>query len=322
MKGTSTVLILGAGASVDCYFPTGRQLLMEICSLSNKNNELFVFLTREMTFKAKETLEFRQALLRSQAPSVDLFLENRREFEDIGKAAIAARLIRREDFNSFDRLERKQLWQKEPQKADLWYELLFSRMIEGGRFEENKLSVITFNYDRSLEAFFFSALCNLEGLAPDEAQEKVDKIPVIHMYGSLGSRLWKEPGERGRDYSPTLTPDAVAEAASLIRIMGEPEVEKKTKVAREQLSQANEIIFLGFGFHPANITRLCLPDVENQRNGMERKGPQVFASRIGMGKGDIQRASIGFSQTFIPTFGDDNAATITEFLKGTRCLIL
>jgi hypothetical protein len=59
----------------------------------------------------------------------------------------------------------------QPISKPSWYETLFQLMVEGGPFEDNPLSVITFNYDRSLEAFFFRALQNLFGLPPDAAED-------------------------------------------------------------------------------------------------------------------------------------------------------
>jgi hypothetical protein len=62
-------------------------------------------------------------------------------------------------------------------------------MVEGGAFEDNKLSVITFNNDRSLEAFLFLSLQNLYGFDVKTALERLDKIPIVHLYGSLGTTL-------------------------------------------------------------------------------------------------------------------------------------
>jgi hypothetical protein len=309
MIGRRTVLILGAGASVDYGFPTGRKLLLDICRNTNKDKSLFHFLNRTMGFEAEKIQQFQEALLNSQAPSVDLFLENRREFEELGKAAMGASLISYESFDAFNR-----------EKRDGWYEFLFSLMIEGGRFEDNPLSVITFNYDRSLEAFFFFALCNLYGLDPARAEETVAKILVIHIYGSLGTHLYEPVTEPGRGYTPKLTPESVREAASRIRIMHEVD-EGEADVVAERLFQAEEVIFLGFGFHAENIRRLRLQEVAEGRERAKRGGPNWFASRHGMGGGDIARAKALFPSNHQPRFGNNQDSTITEFLKEMPCLI-
>ncbi len=301
-----TVLILGAGASVDYGFPTGRKLLLEICNGAVKGGRLYAFLLDTMPIKEQVIQDFRDALWKSQAPSVDLFLENRQEFLELGKMAIAASLIPRESYTGFER------------SAELgWYEFLFSLMIEGGRFEDNPLSVITFNYDRSLEAFFLLALCNLRGHEPSAAEKIVAKIPVIHIYGSLGGRTWSPDPASDRGYSPELRAEWVREAAGRIRIMHEVKEEEMGRVVI-MISKAEEVIFLGFGFHAENIKQLYLDRLtENPLQG----NPQWFASRYGMGDGDIARAQ----ELLLPIgqlrFGNNERATITEFLKAMPCLM-
>lgn len=107
------------------------------------------------------------ALQNSVAPSVDFFLENNEKFEEIGKLAIAFELILHEDYKQLRREQKKR-----------WYETLFHLMVQGGRFDQNRLSVITFNYDRSLEAFLFRALGNLYGL-------DAGRVPSVRQFNSL-----------------------------------------------------------------------------------------------------------------------------------------
>src|SRR6267378_303056 len=63
-----TVLILGAGASMPYGFPSGSGLRRHI-------------------------IEYLDELLSADTTSIDVFLERRTEFVEIGKAAIAATLI-------------------------------------------------------------------------------------------------------------------------------------------------------------------------------------------------------------------------------------
>ena len=187
MIAKQTVLILGAGASVDYKFPTGRQLLLQICEQAQRSGGLHSFFADRVEIASQVIEQFVQALQRSQAPSVDLFLENRPQFEGIGKQMIAASLIPREDYNTF-----------RPSLKPRWYELLFQLMIDGSKFEQNRLAIITFNYDRSLEAFFFLALQNLYGLDETAAKALVNTVPIIHVYGSLGPELYTTADERDR----------------------------------------------------------------------------------------------------------------------------
>ena len=87
-----TVLILGAGASVPYGFPTGRSLLLQITDelAPEGDSGLRQIL---LPFSDEHTSEFQAELLASNQPSVDAFIENRPSFTDIGKAAIAKKLI-------------------------------------------------------------------------------------------------------------------------------------------------------------------------------------------------------------------------------------
>lgn len=203
-----TVLVLGAGASVDYGFPTGRELLLEICT-DGRRGKLRTFLHKQMGYSEAEIDEFTTALMLSGAPSVDLFLEHRREFEQIGKAAIAAALIPLEESaNLFPAPNRR------------WYETLFGLMAEDGPFQDNLLSILTFNYDRSLEAYLFKALTNLYRMEENNAETIISRH-VIHLHGSLGETLL--PSNRDRGYAPECLPEWVKSAANRIKIVHEAE---------------------------------------------------------------------------------------------------
>jgi hypothetical protein len=236
----------------------------------------------------------------------DLFLENRKEFEEIGKLAIAAALIPYEDYGALG-------ISPEPR----WYEILFGLMTEGGKFEDNQLSVITFNYERSLEAFLFQALQNLYGLDLAKANDLLGKIPIVHLYGSLGAGLISQNDERG--YSTELKGNWVTEAAKRIKIVHEadpntPEFEQ----AHHLLQGATEIIFLGFGFHPRNVERLKLPEARKFYAYANSKESRVLACRKGMGDGDVMRA-----RKHLPAcidFAPNESWDIRKFLSNTECL--
>ena len=87
-----TVLVLGAGASKPYGFPTGRELIREIAAgLKNTGSEVAQLLSAH-GHEPSELAKFSDALLDSAQPSVDVFLENRAEYLEAGKAAIAAAL--------------------------------------------------------------------------------------------------------------------------------------------------------------------------------------------------------------------------------------
>lgn len=243
MIANPTVLILGAGASMDYGFPLGKGLRDLVCSIKD---DATAGIIQSAGYSLGSLFEFIGALRHSGFTSVDWFLEERPEYIDIGKAAIAASLI---PFENPDKL----FPPSAPQKH--WYELFLNVLDQPiGSFDSNNLSIITFNYDRSLEHYLFSTL--RERYRSDErAVEVMNQFPIVHVHGSLGDLIPLKSS--GREYNHELNPESIQIAASDIIIVGEasgetPEFEK----ARALLSEAKRIVFLGFGYHPESVKRL------------------------------------------------------------------
>jgi hypothetical protein len=174
-----TVFILGAGASCDYKFPSGRDLIFKIAEGVRKRHMFQVVRgeTDWMGFDIAEVIKCAEELVASELPSVDLFLENRPEYQQIGKALIARELISCENPLQFRR-----------GKKQKWLEYLYGHMSsKKDTFTRNQIAFITFNYDRSVEHFFFTALKSSFNLAGDELWAMLAHIPIVHVHGPLGS---------------------------------------------------------------------------------------------------------------------------------------
>jgi hypothetical protein len=246
-----TALVLGAGASAPFGFPSGRKLRDDIIrDLGAGSTDLYKVVATTGS-DAKHITNFRDALQKSGQRSVDAFLERRNEFVGIGKVAIAAALIPYE--------KEWTLWGGD----DNWYEYLFERL--GPTLDDVKQSqlvVITFNYDRSFEHYFFSALRNTYNIGTDEAARILrDVLRVIHVHGQLGPLPYADHGQgNSRAYQPAdisnLRDTAVA-VAPAIKIVHEGATGDAEFVqARALLARSEMIIFLGFGYLPKNVERL------------------------------------------------------------------
>ena len=199
--------------------------------------------------------DFNTALLLSQPPSIDTFLEHRPEFTWAGKLAIAMSLIKCEVERKLNDSERRR---------DGIYHFLWTQLIAPWEeFRNNKLTIITFNYDRSLEHFIFTVIKNLYGKSDDSVAELMTHFPIIHVHGSLGPLPWQQTG--GRPYLPiqiNIANETIKqlEAASE-KILIVSEEEKSTNEfsrAFEYLKSARRIYFLGFGYHTTNLKKLKL----------------------------------------------------------------
>lgn len=253
-----TVFILGAGASNPYKFPSGAKLAFLICQDLKENSELYKLVQDNIQTKySSEIDKFREALHLSGRISVDKFLEHRPEFIEIGKLAIAGILIPYEDQNN--------IFGKTIGERD-WYEYLYNHLNTSFEsFGKNKISFITYNYDRSLEFFLLKVLENSYRKSPEECYEKLKQIPIIHLHGKLGY-LPIESNNNYREYEPSLMSHKLGIAAKQIKIIHEDiDDDPQFKEAHKLLKSAEQIHFLGFGYDDVNLKRLKLENLKGRR---------------------------------------------------------
>jgi hypothetical protein len=255
-----TVLILGAGASHPYGFPLGIGLREAICNgLAATGHQLFGALSA-CEVPDVEVRNFRNTFFYSRLYSIDAFLAEPQHaaFREIGKLAIAGVLISNEVPENLDRAARGDLvvpdW-------DNWYQYLWNRLARSDwdGFSDNNLSVVTFNYDRSLEYYLIRAMANRYGKTENECAEKLaSTIPIIHVYGQLGDLPFgKVTGTGLRQYNSSADPMNLKCAASSIRVIPEDrEKDERLAQVHKFLKGARKICFLGFGFDDLNVERL------------------------------------------------------------------
>lgn len=283
-------IILGAGASYPYGFPLGGELkdmiLDQILSHHpiHEKDQLGPFL-KQFGYPDDIQKEFAVQLKESMQPSVDAFLFERSEFVDIGKLSIAANLICFE--KKYNLLSKSDGGESNKNK---WYTYLLNLMGNRSEFKSNNLSIITFNYDRSLEYFLYYALRARFNLSEQEVTDYVKSIPIIHVYGQLGEALFLN--SNGRDYSNLLDYGNLkksAESISLIYEKNNVEVNSENlKTAHNTIEETDLLIFLGFGYLEENIKRLKLEQYY--------KRLQIVGTFYGMKAGEISRVKYLFEQ--------------------------
>jgi hypothetical protein len=245
-----TLLILGAGASAAYGYPSGPELMRQFIAAINDENTAREIEAARGSCDCRMR-EFRNALPCSGQLSIDAFLQHRPEFADYGKAAIAHILLHCEKQEPLFELD----------TAKNWYLHLFSKMTDGGveRFCENQLKFVTFNYDTSLENFFYLTLRNSFGMAPQQVQQAMRDIGIIHVHGRLNHVPWEN--SELREYgNPPLVPGGIGHASRQLHIIHD-DIEESGVLPkiRAAVNWAEVIIFLGFGYHPLNMERLRIP---------------------------------------------------------------
>lgn len=201
IKGQSKGCRKNAGGSIKDAGLDNTKLLGRLLDIAGEKKD------HEQPYGVEDFENFARDLWNSRLPSIDDFLFHRPEYSLIGKICILFVLSDYEDAKRFQPFSQIQggtfvpghqppcEW-KYPSCG--WYEYLFHCLREGtsGDFEkikQNKLSIITFNYDRSLEHFLFTALQAIYGIQLNEGDiaEFFKRIPVKHVYGELGILSWK-----------------------------------------------------------------------------------------------------------------------------------
>lgn len=257
MIENKVVLILGAGASMPYGFSSGAELKNKVQDLGGNSAFQDSFFPGKFDKKLFES--FRIELAQSPFMSIDAFLEARHaDYLQIGKHTIAYLLMSHESPDIF-------LPRCIDAKED-WYRYLFNLMLSDGldSFRQNNLSIITFNYDRSFEFYLIRGLMANYKLPFGEAKTLLESIPIVHVYGKLGELSDDDSEKDSRAFEPICTPKLVERGAGGIKIISEISTDHQSpdmqgfSIARGLFMDADHLVFLGFGFHPANVTRLTI----------------------------------------------------------------
>ena len=257
----------------------------------------------EAGFEPDELDKFRLELRRSLFQSVDAFLESTNGFMDIGKAVMAYFLIKCEREDKLYRTDNN----------ENWYQYLYRMMhsLELDEIAKNKISFITYNYDRSLEYCLLNALkFGFPNVSIDKAKSIMDHIPIIHVHGELGKL--KEQDSSGRNYCPSVSGEEIKIAMNGIGVISEDKDNNTAYLrAHKELKSAENVIFLGFGYHPKNVERLQLASNLSS-------GTRVIGTIIGMTKQEIDFNITplfkNINNNFIPV---TQYETVLDFLRNS-----
>lgn len=305
-----TVLVLGAGSSAEFNLPAGDGLAKSISEktyfwfddsgrMQNGDSVLYRALISRFPEHNSVLLAGRrisEGLLLSR--SIDDYLYNHGHdpaVVGVGKAAIVRSILEAESRSSLMGFQ-----VKEPggssralsDHANTWVQKLFSFLQTGVRRGEvhqifDGLSIINFNYDRCVETYFYHALQLAYGVEPQEAADVIATLDITHPYGQVGKLPWQSPMQ-GIGFGQVPQGDRVLSLADDIKTFTEQAHDDAEKEHwREIISNCDQIIFLGFGFHRQNVDLLRLdhelavyPDVYATVFGTSREDQKVFSRRL------------------------------------------
>ena len=283
-----TLIVLGAGASAELGLPLGRKLKQSIKSLmsSGPTSDDRVWSVGGLRRLADQ--EFSEALHNAIFPqgrvvpslplnlynatriieggigfsaSVDNFLALRSKeplVAQVAKAAIAWSLFE-EEWLARPRLGNG----SNPEQVELdgtWFQAFSEICFSGAEIDQidealSRFEVVSFNYDRCLEAFLRLSIMGLYSLSHDIAMKHARSVEIIYPYGSLGDynseAVNLELGGRNHEGRLSLAMGRIKTFAE-----GAADREKLAAAARK----ADRIVFLGYGFHRQNNDMFVLAE--------------------------------------------------------------
>lgn len=290
MINKNTVIITGAGANKDYNFPTGNELIIDICEnyLSlydkhiTKNDKLATdshLLETELKGSkdfVKESKDFIKAFSDANI-QIDKFISVHKDgpkYDKYAKHAIILTLIEHE-FRNRDKIK------------DKWLERLYIEMTNGlnesghKELNKNKITFITFNYDRVIEYFFIRRTMDQYKVYREEAYDLIKQINFIHVYGMIDNippfpKSWTNFGNDGNPIGNMSW--VLRRNIDLVRENDDVDVKhlKSYYNIQSALKKAERLIFLGYGFNKYNSKEvLNLPEsIKNVRDlYMTRRDP-------------------------------------------------
>jgi hypothetical protein len=316
MFKSKTVFIVGAGASQEAGLPTGAELKQIIAKKLNITYNVGINLYSPDTGDASiaaaladyarrttgdinpflfEAWKIRDAM--PQAISIDNFLDAHAGnvgLELCGKLAIVQAILEAESRSKLNVNEDKRESFNPTKLANTWYENFFQLFTENVRVDalENlctNISFIVFNYDRCVEHFLYHALQNYYAVKERDAATLLHGLKIAHPYGAVGRLPWQE-GPGGVAFGGRHRGMNLLEIASQVKTFTERVDDAAALAAiREQVQEAETVVFLGFAFHSLNM-QLLSPETASRVR-------RVFGTAKGISDTDIQIVSSEIVET-------------------------
>ena len=281
-----TVLVLGAGASVPYEFPSGEGLKGKIEENLSQTDNRHVIELINAGFSEDEIKDFHVCLKEGIHETIDEYLNNNRDVRSLGLAAIAYAI---KEFENHDKLF----------PPHDWYKLLFkSYQFDAPSAMFPIMGIITFNYDRSLEYFLRTCIeRSFGGREKEKAIEKLEQIEIIHVHGDLGS-LDEMP------YAMNMNNTQLKRIEDRLGLIFDDLYNSEPyDDARNLIMDADNVVFLGFGYDLNNLRRLNV-------NGYKR--PEFFGTGYDL-PGSIRGETRNFFEKEIDIYHPDTK--INEYLQ-------
>lgn len=241
-------LLLGAGASAHLGFPLGKTLnhkiMGELKKIKDGTSEISEI---EKLNSPEERDQFYEKLEMGDWDSPDALLEDYPQYYDTGKFLICKVLADKEKQSDF--VENMG-----------WYQNLIKAIRVGNieELKENKLSIVTFNYDRSID-YRLHKYVQVQFDIRDRDQSwgiVEESFDIVHLHGTIGKYPVYEYGTQNNIFGRSRDIKIISEVESEASYRDDGFVNDSFKKASELLHNADRVVVLGFGFAKDNVNRL------------------------------------------------------------------
>lgn len=275
------VFVIGAGASTDFNLPTGDELKKIISSELDievdKVNSVKALKGNETIAFAMEQLEhsncnfgdlLEKALSISynmhSAVSIDNYLDSHSddaELIQIGKLAITSSISNAERGSPLYRLNNSKNVSHEllDDISNSWLGELFKILSEKRPYDEfidalKNITFISFNYDRCIHQYFYHVANKFYRKEKGEHCKIVNALKIIYPYGSIGDFVMNSNGQT--NYGEGLNVSDLIGRAKHLKTFTESVGANIGESIHSAFSEADVVMFLGFGYHRLNMKLL------------------------------------------------------------------
>src|SRR5579862_2963417 len=271
-----TLFVIGAGASYEVGIPVGIKLAKMISetlsitrddSADSPGQRILASIYDKWPAGRNVYQQAAGAISRGVrlANSIDDYLDQHSTDEPIqrvGKAAIVRAILNTEQSSDFkyDFANARNTLIDIDNIENTWFVKFFRMLATGVNVVSvksilNNVAFIVFNYDRCLEFFLVQALQLSYGIGANDALEIVSRCSILHPYGVVAPLF---PLDNGLPFGGQgLYEYDYAKYSDNVQIFTEPAKTDNTLFhIHEYMKAAEQIIFLGFGFHNRNLDLL------------------------------------------------------------------
>lgn len=313
-KSLETItFVIGAGASSEVDMPTGRhlrQLIADALSFhfnassgdSTIRESISLLGQRRMWHSEGHDADYFKAArlihgAMPAAPSIDNFIDSHKSepiVAECAKLAIAQKILKAErasklyvaSNNSHNRLDLLRV-------ENTWFTNFFELLNTHAELDDlkerlNRIKIITFNYDRTLEHFLHQIIQIYYSCNSEKAAEVLESLVILHPYGQVGALPWHPQQDVFKTYfGAELRGAELIEVAKSLRTFTEginPD-ESRIDEIRSSVNDADKLVFLGFAYHELNLNILFDPPTTNQI----RYEKQVYGTAKGISASNLNQ---------------------------------